>query len=120
MKKLLLFLLALNTLQLASAARYDPRCTNVLCPANYRCEDGYCLKQNHSPKKSICSPSDEIRAIKCTNRNYNCISPPDRLSCGYTKEGSRLDFPNDCLPCLTKEIEYYYSLPCPESPPICL
>ena len=57
--------------------------------------------------------------MRCTNRDFYCVNIPDSPSCGYTFQGQKRDYANDCVPCLDKNINFYYPLACSQAPDVC-
>jgi hypothetical protein len=111
---LLLLLLAL----LAHSKRTE-KCKKVNCPKGYRCHEGTCRKQEHEARKNLCLIDDTVKQIKCKKRDAPCLVSTQVLTCGYTKQGLKMDFKDECSPCRNEEVQYYFQLACVDAPPVC-
>lgn len=87
-------------------------CSAVTCLTGYDCIEGVCVRQKPQPRKKLCSLNFDLAPVKCTNRNYECNDVVDSPSCGFSPNGSKTPFSNDCLPCLDFSISFYYNVPC--------
>lgn len=74
----------------------DPACETVSCPPNFRCAVGICIRQKYAPKKKLCAFNLGASVIKCTNRDYFCDNVASSPTCGYTFQGQKRDYNNDC------------------------
>ena len=64
--------------------------------------------------------SGSIKSIKCDkNIVEGCVPTKNLLSCGFTGDGIKKDFTDDCSPCLDKAIKYYFRLQCSDAPVVC-
>jgi hypothetical protein len=95
-------------------------CKDVQCPDGYRCSEGVCIKQQTTVKKTLCYLNSDLAPVKCTNRNYDCFGVGNAPSCGFSFDGIKTDFVNDCLPCLDQRISFFYRAPCLQAPSVCL
>lgn len=94
-------------------------CSAVTCLTGYDCIEGVCVRQRPQPRKKMCSLNLDLAPVKCTNRNYQCIDVLDSPSCGFSSDGTKSAFANDCLPCLDHSISFYYNIPCDQAPLVC-
>ena len=94
-------------------------CQNVDCPSGFRCSEGICIRQKYAPKKTLCAITFETSLIKCTTRDSDCTGVSSAPACGYTFQGKKIDYPNDCLPCVNEKISFYYPMACSEAPEVC-
>jgi hypothetical protein len=94
-------------------------CSAVLCATDYRCVQGICVRQQYAPQKKLCTLDPNLSPLKCTNRDYTCQGAPALPSCGFTAQGKKTDFDNDCSPCLDQQISFYYRVPCQSAPQVC-
>lgn len=118
---LLLLLLLISLLQ---ARRDDAACQTIRCMKGFRCVKGNCIKQERSAVKNLCVShkwKKKIDSISCKpkDRTSSCNSVKNSLTCGFTNDGNKIDFTNDCSPCLDATISYYYRLPCSDAPIVC-
>ena len=115
MTKLALIPLVLIVIQ----AQIDNSCAGVTCPTGFKCVEKVCLKEPSKPKKKLCKLNFVLDPIKCTNRNYKCDQAKSLASCGYTEQGIKKTFNNDCTPCLDSSIILYYKVSCDQAPIVC-
>lgn len=118
-KKMFSIMIGLLLVSFGVHAQKIDSCKDIECPKGYKCSEGVCIKEQNKVTKTLCFLNQNLAPIKCTNRNYDCIGVNDAPSCGFSFNGIKTDFVNDCLPCLARETSFFYRVPCSQAPLVC-